>query len=583
MSDPDTSSSEKDQEAGKKKPAKKKVAKKAGVKVVAKKGVKRAKSKKVVSNVKNKKTSAAEINSGARAEVGEDRESPDPVEEAARVAEELAQAALKAAEEAARLARVAEEEAARIAAESEAPKKQESKESPQDSSEADAGSGQDQEAKGRQDQAEPESEKIAPPEVPDEVDLVDFRNESLADLYAEIERLKLRPRAQAGKADLIFDVLTCYLEHGTALTGRGVLEMAPNGFGMLRDPARSFRHESDDIYVSAELIKKHDLRPGHALEATLCAPKGRAKFLSVDSVKRIEDFAAEDFEPGTPFDDLTSLFPEERFVLERGEDGGLAVRVVDLVAPLGKGQRGLIVAPPRGGKTILLKQIAQSLQQNYPSAELIVLLLDERPEEVTDFEDMVGSNVFASTFDEPSRRHAEVANLVLERARRLVEQKKDVVILLDSLTRLARGFNNANKGGPIGSGGLSPKAITECRKFFGAARYVEQGGSLTILATCLVETDNRMDDIIFEELKGTGNMELRLDQILAEQRIYPAIHLPQSGTRNDDRLYHKQEFPRVQDLRRELAALPVGESLELLLANLGKTESNAELLLKGLR
>jgi transcription termination factor Rho len=241
------------------------------------------------------------------------------------------------------------------------------------------------------------------------------------------------------------------------------------------------------------------------------------------------------------------------------------------------------VAPPRGGKTILLKQIAKSIQLNSPETELVILLLDERPEEVTDFEEMVGQNVFASTFDEPSKRHAEVANLVLERSRRLVEQGKDVVILLDSLTRLARGYNNASRGGPIGSGGVSPKAITETRKFFGAARNIEEGGSLTILATCLIETESRMDDVIFEELKGTGNMEVRLDRELAEQRIYPAIHIPQSGTRNDDRLYHSDELPRVQEIRRHLASLPIGEAIDTLLRNLARTKTNTELLLQGMR
>ena len=291
-----------------------------------------------------------------------------------------------------------------------------------------------------------------------------------------------------------------------------------------------------------------------------------------------------DYSQPTHFDSLTSLFPEERFVLEGADDGaGLATRVVGLVAPLGKGQRGLIVAPPRGGKTILLKQIAKSIQLNSPETELVILLLDERPEEVTDFEEMVGQNVFASTFDEPSKRHAEVANLVLERSRRLVEQGKDVVILLDSLTRLARGYNNASRGGPIGSGGVSPRAITETRKFFGAARNIEEGGSLTILATCLIETESRMDDVIFEELKGTGNMEVRLDRELAEQRIYPAIHIPQSGTRNDDRLYHSDELPRVQEIRRHLASLPIGEAIDTLLRNLARTKTNTELLLQGMR
>ena len=269
--------------------------------------------------------------------------------------------------------------------------------------------------------------------------------------------------------------------------------------------------------------------------------------------------------------------------MDRKDDDSLAVRLVDIVAPLGKGQRGLIVAPPRGGKTILLKQIAKSIAENHPEVELIILLLDERPEEVTDFEDAVDAPVYASTFDEPARRHAQVSDLVLERARRLVEQGKDVVILLDSLTRLARGYNNSQRGGgPIGSGGLSPAALQESRRFFGAARNVEEGGSLTILASCLVETESKMDDIIFEELKGTGNMEVRLDRDLAERRIYPAIHIPESGTRNDDRLYHPDEMRKIMEVRRILAALPVGEAVETLMTGLSKTSSNTEFLLRGL-
>ena len=428
-----------------------------------------------------------------------------------------------------------------------------------------------------------EKKSPPPPEVPEFVSVSEFRLKSLAELYEEIERLPLRIPAQATKSSLIFLILGCYASHGTRVVGAGVLEMVNENYGMLRDPQKSFRPDADDFYVPAPLVKELGLRQGQYLEVVLNSPKGRDKYLSVGEVLKIEGQNLTDFEHGTPFDFLTSLFPEERFVLEKGKEGGLAVRVVDLIAPLGKGQRGLIVAPPRGGKTILLKQIAQSIQHNHPESELIILLLDERPEEVTDFEDMVSANVFASTFDEASKRHAQVASLVLERARRLVEQKKDVIILLDSLTRLARGYNNASRGGPIGSGGVSPKAITECRKFFGAARNVEQGGSLSILATCLVETESRMDDVIFEELKGTGNMEIRLDRILAEQRIYPAIHIPQSGTRNDDRLYHEQELPRVLEIRRHLAALPIGEALEVLLANLSRTETNAELLLKGMR
>jgi transcription termination factor Rho len=423
-----------------------------------------------------------------------------------------------------------------------------------------------------------------PPEVPDEIDLNEFRNEPLSDLYDEVERLPVRIPNQVTRAQLAFTILSCYATHGTRIEGEGVLEFTGGNYAMIRDEARSFRSSPDDIYVPAQMLQEHGLREGQRLKVSIREPKHRDKFLSALEILEIEGVALADYEQPTHFDSLTSLFPEERFVLEGADDGaGLATRVVDLVAPLGKGQRGLIVAPPRGGKTILLKQIAKSIQMNSPGTELVILLLDERPEEVTDFEEMVGQNVFASTFDEPSKRHADVANLVLERSRRLVEQGKDVVILLDSLTRLARGYNNASRGGPIGSGGVSPKAITETRKFFGAARNVEEGGSLTILATCLIETENRMDDVIFEELKGTGNMEVRLDRELAEQRIYPAIHIPQSGTRNDDRLYHPDELPRVQEIRRHLASLPIGEAIETLLRNLARTKSNTELLLQGMR
>jgi transcription termination factor Rho len=283
------------------------------------------------------------------------------------------------------------------------------------------------------------------------------------------------------------------------------------------------------------------------------------------------------------FDKLTPLFPDRRIVMEAEGPDAVGVRVLDLIAPLGKGQRGLIVAPPRGGKTILLKQIAKAIRRNHPEIELVIVLLDERPEEVTDFEETVGTTVYASTFDESPRRHAQVADLVIERARRLVEQGKDVVLLLDSLTRLARGHNAASQGGPIGSGGVSPAALQKSRKFFGNARNVEEGGSLTILATALIETESRMDDVIFEEFKGTGNMEVRLDRELAERRVFPAIHIPQSGTRNDDRLYHPDEFVKVLEVRRQLAQMPIGDAIETLLKNIRATKTNAELLLRGLR
>jgi len=423
-----------------------------------------------------------------------------------------------------------------------------------------------------------------PPEVPEQIDLNDFRESSMSFLYDEVERLPVRIPNQVTCAHLIFTVVGCYAKYGTQVIAQGVVELSKGRFGMLRDESKSFRPSPDDLYVHSDVMEQYNLREGQRLKVEVRAPGHRDQYLGVQRVLEIDGQPVEEYQQPTHYDDLTSLFPEERFVLEADDQtGGLATRVVDLVSPLGKGQRGLIVAPPRGGKTILLKQIARAIQQNHSEAELIILLLDERPEEVTDFEDMVGQSVFASTFDEPSKRHAQVANLVLERARRLVEQGKDVVVLLDSLTRLARGYNNAVRGGPIGSGGISPRAISETRKFFGAARNVEQGGSLTILATCLIETESRMDDVIFEELKGTGNMEVRLDRELAEQRVYPAIHIPQSGTRNDDRLYHPDELPRIQEIRRHLASLPIGEAIEVLLKNLARTKSNTELLLQGMR
>ena len=418
-------------------------------------------------------------------------------------------------------------------------------------------------------------------EVPERIDVNEFRERSLAALLEIAAAYPIKANSAAGKSALIFDLLSFYSKHGTVLEAEGILEQAKENYAMLRDSKRSFRTSPDDFYVGGNLLKQYGLRAGQRILVRLRAPRDRDKYLSALEVLTVEGKPAEEFEAPKTFDQLTSLFPEERFVLERS--GAMAVRLIDIVAPLGKGQRGLIVAPPRGGKTILLKEIAKSIAQNHSKTKLIVLLLDERPEEVTDFEETVDAEVFSSTFDEPSKRHAQVSDLVLERARRLVELGQDVVILLDSLTRLARGYNNSQRsGGPIGSGGLSPHALQKSRKFFGAARNVEEGGSLTIVATCLVETESRMDDIIFEELKGTGNMEIRLDRELAESRIYPAIHIPQSGTRNDDRLYHPDEMERVIEIRRALTTLPIGEALETLLRQLAKNSTNAEFLMRGI-
>jgi transcription termination factor Rho len=415
------------------------------------------------------------------------------------------------------------------------------------------------------------------------IDINEFRLKSLSELQDLAEGVAAKIQGGIPKSQLIYELLCFYGREGARMVCEGILEQSKENFAMLRDAQRSFRPGPDDIHLSANVMRDHGLRVGQLVKVSVRAPWERDKYLSGYEVLEVEKTPVAEFKQRTEFDRLTPLFPDQRIHLEGEGNDFLGVRVIDLIAPLGKGQRGIIVAPPRGGKTILLKQIARSIRLNHPKAELIILLLDERPEEVTDFEETVGSQVYASTFDESPRRHAQVADLVLERAKRLVEQGKDVILLLDSLTRLARGHNSAMQGGPIGSGGVSPAALQKSRKFFGTARNVEEGGSLTILATALVETESRLDDVVFEEFKGTGNMEVRLDRELAERRVFPAIHIPQSGTRNDDRLYHPDEFLRVIDIRKQLAQQPIGDAIETLLANLKATKSNAELLLRGLR
>lgn len=423
------------------------------------------------------------------------------------------------------------------------------------------------------------------PPIPERVKLNDFLGQTLAKLYELGESLGLRVGGTRSKHFLVFEIVSFYGRNGAIIEADGILEIMREGFGIIRDPRFNFASFPDDVFVSPSMLRRHNLQAGLKMSVICRAPRDvKDKFISVESVVSIEDTPLEDYLAPTPFDKLTPLFPTERIILENRRTRTIPSRVVDLVAPLGKGQRGLICAPPRGGKTILLKEIASSIRENHPEIELIVLLLDERPEEVTDFQETIGGQVFASTFDETAVRHIQVAELVMERARRLVERKKDVVILLDSLTRLSRGYNNMLSGkGGLMSGGMNPVALQRARKFFGAARKVEEGGSLTLLATALIETDSKMDEVIFEEFKGTGNMEIHIDREMAERRIYPAIHLPKTATRKDELLYHPDEFRRIGAIRRQLAQLPAGEAMETLIRNLRASAGNAELLMTGLR
>lgn len=420
--------------------------------------------------------------------------------------------------------------------------------------------------------------------IPTSLDL----NELQALGPAEIEKLcrdfELRVHPGRTRHHQILDVIRAALGLGISVTSEGFFDQVADSFGVLRWPRLNFLPVPEDVGVPRALAQKFHFRPAQKIKSTLRLPRDREKLLMLDEVIAIEGVPPEQWAEPTPFDNLTPLFPDGRIMLENSTTNSISARAVDLLTPLGRGQRGLIVAAPRVGKTILLKEIAKAIRVNHPEIILIILLVDERPEEVTDLQREVDCDVYNSTFDENSRRHVEVAELVLERAKRLVEMKKDVVVLLDSITRLARGYNSLQPGkGRTMSGGVDAKALLKPKKFFGAARNCEEGGSLTILATALVDTGSKMDQVIFEEFKGTGNMELHLDRSLVEKRLYPAIHCLQSGTRREDLLYHPEEWERVKVLRKAMAALPPIEAMEKLIENLQATKTNAELLLSGLR
>ncbi len=383
----------------------------------------------------------------------------------------------------------------------------------------------------------------------------------------------------ARKHDLVCALVRHHLEQAGAVKVEGVLELLPEGYGFLRASRYSYVACAEDIYVSASHVRRWGLRRGSLLTGWLRPLRDREKFFGLAKVETIEGDAPEAQLDRKHFDKLTPLFPDRRVMLE-GSKGDLSMRVLDLVSPIGFGQRGLIVAPPRTGKTILLQKIANAVTENNPNAYLIMLLVDERPEEVTDMLRSVKGEVISSTFDESPARHVQVTEMAMERAKRLVEMKRDVVVLIDSITRLSRGYNNLQPGGGrILSGGVESNALQKPKRLFGAARNTEEGGSLTILATALVETGSRMDDVIFEEFKGTGNLEVTLDRELAERRLFPAINLQRSGTRKEELLYHKDELPRITLLRRAMAAMLPVEGMEMLLARLRKTKTNAEFLL----
>ncbi len=380
------------------------------------------------------------------------------------------------------------------------------------------------------------------------------------------------------KQELIFQILKAQTEQSGFIFSEGVLEVLPDGFGFLRAPDYNYLPGPDDIYVSPSQIRKFDLQTGDTVSGQIRPPKEGERYFALIKVEAVNFEAPEQARDKLFFENLTPLYPQERIRLET-ETENLSARVMDLMTPIGKGQRGLIVAPPRTGKTMLLQNIAQSVAKNHPEVYLIVLLIDERPEEVTDMQRSVDGEVISSTFDEPAQRHVQVAEMVIEKAKRLVEHKKDVLILLDSVTRLARAYNTViPPSGKVLSGGLDSNALQKPKRFFGAARNIEEGGSLTIIATALVDTGSRMDDVIFEEFKGTGNMEIHLDRKLTDKRVFPSIDMLKSGTRKEELLIAREDLNRIWVLRKVLNPLSPVEAMELLLDKMGKTKNNADFL-----
>ncbi|MCM8805006.1 MAG: transcription termination factor Rho [Candidatus Omnitrophica bacterium] len=381
------------------------------------------------------------------------------------------------------------------------------------------------------------------------------------------------------KEDLIYKIMEAQARKNGLLFGEGVLEVLPDGFGFLRVPNYNYLPGPDDIYVSPSQIKKFGLKTGDTVSGQIRPPKDNEKYFALLKVEMVNGEAPENIASRVPFEELTPIHPNERFILETTSDE-ITTRVIDLIAPIGKGQRGLIVSPPRAGKTVILQKIANAIAKNHPEVYLIVLLVAERPEEVTEMRRIVKGEVISATFDESPERHTQVAEIALEKAKRLVEHRKDVVILLDSITRLARAYNVlVPHSGKIMTGGLESTALDKPKRFFGAARNIEEGGSLTIIGTALIDTGSKMDDVIFEEFKGTGNMEINLDRKLADRRIFPAIDINRSGTRREELLINSEELQLIWLLRKILAPLNPIEAMELLINKIKTTKSNIELLL----
>jgi len=409
------------------------------------------------------------------------------------------------------------------------------------------------------------------------LNITDLKDMSIQKLTQIAKDLTVGGATGMRKQELIFQILKAQTEQSGFIFSEGVLEVLPDGFGFLRAPDYNYLPGPDDIYVSPSQIRKFDLQTGDTVSGQIRPPKEGERYFALIKVEAVNFEAPDQARDKLFFENLTPLYPQERIVLETPDS--ISARIMDLWTPIGKGQRGLIVAPPRTGKTMLLQSIAQSVAKNHPEIYLMVLLIDERPEEVTDMQRSVDGEVISSTFDEPAQRHVQVAEMVIEKAKRLVEHKKDVLILLDSITRLARAYNTViPPSGKVLSGGLDSNALQKPKRFFGAARNIEEGGSLTIMATALVDTGSRMDDIIFEEFKGTGNMEIHLDRKLTDKRVFPSIDVQKSGTRKEELLIPKEDLNRIWVLRKVLNPLSPVEAMELLIDKMSKTKTNSDFL-----